>query len=184
MFTLAHEALKKHPKLQSVVIMEHVPRYDLAVLDPTGLKPKLAKFANSIFAQMWNSSIMKDKIVIGKHTLECSMDRMSAWYKDDRSGRYDGVHLYGIEGRRAFTKSMLGAIKSVLSSPPPRSGHPSASTNPDDNLSEEQTQYQWTHEQSKHANRQGDNNMEHSRQAQPRQSVPTQNRFEFFNQGN
>ena len=49
------------------------------------------------------------------------MDRMSAWYKDDRSGRYDGVHLYGSEGRGAFTKSMLEAIHSVLTSPSPLS---------------------------------------------------------------
>ena len=52
------------------------------------------------------------------------MDRMNAWYKDDRSGRDDGVHLYGGEGRTAFTKSMLEALQSVLtSSPPPSSYH-------------------------------------------------------------
>ena len=56
MFTVGQEALKKHPKLKYVVIMEHVPRYDLAATDPTGLKPKLAKFANSTFEQLWADS--------------------------------------------------------------------------------------------------------------------------------
>ena len=124
MFTVAHEALKKHPELKYVVLMEHVPRYDLAAIDPTGSKSKLAKLANSTFEQLWNGSAMKDNIIIGKHDLECSMDRMNAWYKDDRSGRNDGVHLYGGEGRTAFTKSMLEALQSVLtSSPPPSSYH-------------------------------------------------------------
>ena len=38
----------------------------MAVADPTGLKPKLAKFANAKLAQLVNSSVLKDKLVIGK----------------------------------------------------------------------------------------------------------------------
>ena len=51
MLTTANQALLTQPQLQSVVIMEHLPRFDLAIYDPTGLKAKLAKFANSTLAQ-------------------------------------------------------------------------------------------------------------------------------------
>ena len=46
MISVAEAALEnKH--LRKVVIMEHAPRSDLHVVDPSGFKPKLAKYANS-----------------------------------------------------------------------------------------------------------------------------------------
>ena len=96
--------------------MEHAPRFDVSDVDPTGLKPKLALFANSTFAQLWHSSVMKDRIVIGKHSLDCSGDQISARYRDDRSGKYDGVHLYGSQGKNVYTRSVIQIIRSVLPS--------------------------------------------------------------------
>ena len=83
-------------------------------MDPTGLKPKLAEFANSTFAHLWHSSTMKDNIVIGKHSLDCAEDMVQAWFKDDWSGRYDGVHMYGRQGQSAYTQSLLKIFKSVI----------------------------------------------------------------------
>ena len=90
-FSAAHNALSRHPQLKKVVIMEHAPRFDAPDVDPTGLKPKLAL--------LWHSSVMKDRIVIGKHSLDCSGEQISVRYRDDRSGRYDGVHMYGSQGK-------------------------------------------------------------------------------------
>ena len=97
-----------------MVILEHAPRHDIPSVDPTGLKPKLAEFANSTFAYLWHSSAMKDKIVIGKHSLDCAGDMVQAWFKDDWSGRYDGVHMYGRQGQTAYTQSLLKIFKSVI----------------------------------------------------------------------
>ena len=116
-FTVAKHALERHPNLEKIVILEHNPRFDVAVADPTGLKPKLAKFANAKLAQLVNSSVLKDKLVIGKHNLDCSGERINGMYTDNRNGRFDGVHLYGREGYRAFTSSLLNIIKSVLPTP-------------------------------------------------------------------
>ena len=67
---MATNAVRNNPSLQKVVIMEHAPRFDEYNVDPTGLKPELAKYANSTFYQILNSSDLKDRIVIGKHSLE------------------------------------------------------------------------------------------------------------------
>ena len=116
MLTTANQALLTQPQLQSVVIMEHLPRFDLAIYDPTGLKAKLAKFANSTLSQLLNTSENKKKIKLGKLNMECTVDKFNNWYKDGKSNRYDGVHLYGMEGRDALTKNVQTIIQSVLPS--------------------------------------------------------------------
>ena len=85
MFAVANEAIADHPELKRVILMEHAPRFDKKAIDPTGLKPKLALYANTIFAQMWQNSGTKERIIIGKHTLECVGDQML--------GRYSGTRM-------------------------------------------------------------------------------------------
>ena len=46
MLDLAHGALVTYPQLQKVVLMEHCPRFDTKDVDPTNVKPFLARFAN------------------------------------------------------------------------------------------------------------------------------------------
>ena len=171
MFTVAQNALSRHPQLKTVVIMEHAPRFDVAFNDPTGLKSKLATFANSTLAQLWQSSPMKNKIVIGKHTLDCPDDMINAWYKDDSSSRYDGVHLYGSRGRDAYTKSVLEIIKSALPTPQYKTGSASSSSSPHANCA--QAVYQRAQKQKRATNsaHQSSNNA---------YSVPTNNRFEVL----
>ena len=108
MVTVAENAARKHPDLRKVTIMEHAPRFDENEVDPIGLKPRLAKFANSTIKQLVESSSMKDIIVVGRHQLDGGHDAM---YWDDRSGRYDGVHLYGREGKKMYTKSLIQMMK-------------------------------------------------------------------------
>ena len=111
---VAHNALQNLPNLEKVVVMEHAPRFDEENIDPTGLKPMLAKLANSTFAQMWHSSMFKDKLVIGKHSLDCTNDQRDIRYRDERSNRYDGVHMYSSYGKRAFTRSVTKILKALL----------------------------------------------------------------------
>ena len=117
MLSVAYNAITAHPELKKVVIMEHSPRFDETDVDPTGIKPLLVKYANDTLVQMLQSSPMKDKLVLGKHKLDCAGDKMAAMYRDGWSDRFDGVHMYGRQGRRAFTSSVLEIIKSALSTP-------------------------------------------------------------------
>ena len=63
---------------------------------------------------MWNSSSIKDRILIGKHGLDCGGDQIAARYRDSWSGRYDGVHMYGTHGKDAYTRSVLDIMKAAL----------------------------------------------------------------------
>ena len=46
-FNLAEKNLKQNPSISKVIIMEHPPRFDTPDMNPTSLKPNLAKLANA-----------------------------------------------------------------------------------------------------------------------------------------
>ena len=110
MMKTVQDALTNVPELKVVTIMNHSPRYDTSDVDPAGIKPILANFANAYFLELWLASPLKDKIIIGSHTLECSGDVKMRRYTDDRNRRYDGVHLYGSSGREAYTDSVINIL--------------------------------------------------------------------------
>ena len=118
MMKVAEEAIVDDPHLEKVTIMNHAPRFDTKDVDPVQLKTKLATFANSYFLELWLDSSMKDKIIIGSHTLESSADVKKQRYTDERTNKYDGVHLYGRAGKEAYTESVLNIMISSLQSQP------------------------------------------------------------------
>ena len=107
MFNIAVTSLKKNKNLSKVVIMEHPPRFDKKEVDPTSLKPALVRFANSTLSYLWLNSPLKDRIVIGSHSLESSGsgETYHARYVT-RTGRQDGVHFWGQNGREQYTNSV------------------------------------------------------------------------------
>ena len=124
-FAVAQNAARKHPELRNVIIMEHAARaYDPRV-DPTGIKTELAKYANATFATLAQNEPTNSRITLGKHNLDCPADMANAWYMDDRTGRYDGVHLYGSRGSWAYTMSVLTILQDVI--PSSHSSHSSTS---------------------------------------------------------
>ena len=72
LFKAAENALHVQPTLKKVVIMKHIPRYDPQVSDPLSLKPALSQMFNNLLTELWMSSPLKDRIVIGSHDIECS----------------------------------------------------------------------------------------------------------------
>ena len=59
------------------------------------------------------STKLKDKLVVGIHNLDCTGGIREARYRDIRSNRYDGVHMYGPSGMKAYTISVLNILKSA-----------------------------------------------------------------------
>ena len=100
--------------MKKVTIMNHAPRYDTHDVDPMGLKHKLANYANNYMLELWLDCPMKDRISIGSHNLECSGEERMKRYKDDRSGRYDGVHHNSGVGKVFYTESVLEILLSSL----------------------------------------------------------------------
>ena len=162
MFSIAERALKTLPNLSKVIIMEHPPRFDIPDVDPTSIKSNLARLANATLGGLWLNSPLKDRIVIGHHSLESSgsgaahLDRYQS-----RSGKYDGVHLYGKTGIQDYTNSVM----TILSMAVPRYPGPVlaeyGTAQPDDHTSCPQAQYQ-----------------------RRKCFIETRNRFDLFSQGN
>ena len=114
MLTVATNALRTHQNIEKVILMEHPPRHDTPLDDPTGINSELAKFANSTLQQLLKTSSMKNKIIVGKHSLDFSNNMKDAIYRDEYSGRYDGIHMYGNLGGIMFTRSVLSMFSSVF----------------------------------------------------------------------
>ena len=112
----AENSLSNYPTLKRVTIIPHAPRFDTERYDPTSLKPKLAKYANSVLHKLCEKSIFKDKIYIGSH--ELSSKEQKNLFVDEITGRYDGVHMYSRKGKQAFTESMINILLSSLNEEP------------------------------------------------------------------
>jgi hypothetical protein len=106
-------ALERQPSIKSVVIMKQTPRYDPVSVDPMSLKPALSQLFNNTLMELWISSPMKDRIFVGSHNIDCSGAIQSARYRHTKTGRFDGVHLYGSSGSKAYTKSVLNILRSA-----------------------------------------------------------------------
>ena len=113
LFNAATNGLRMQPTLRKIVIMKQVPRYDPSNVDPLGLKPSLALLFNNTITGLWMDSPNKDKIFIGEHNVDCTGAIRESRYRHTKSGRYDGIHLYGSSGRKALTLSVLNILKAA-----------------------------------------------------------------------
>ena len=118
-FKVAENAIKSNSKLIKVTIMDHPPRFDTAKEDPFSLKPKLAHYANNFLQTLWVESTHKENIMVGSHTLDCSAVAQMERFTDERSGRYDGIHMYGSSGKLAYTDSLSNILLSSLETSSP-----------------------------------------------------------------
>ena len=126
--------------------------------------------------ELWVISPLKEKIFLGFHSLECYGGGSThlARYQDSRTGRYDAVHFYGPLGVRNYTDSVKSIFLMTL-------------TNHQSGKTEDSAQWQQagkrTDRQTGHTaqNRHGQHQ---NKGAQHFSSVPTQNRFGVFSQGN
>ena len=117
-FNAGENALKLNPNLRKVVIMKQIPRYDPIEVDPLGLKSSLSLLFNNTLGNLWMESNYKHKLFIGNHNIDCSGAIREARYRHTRSGRFDGIHLHGSSGKKAYTQSVLNILQSAKLIPP------------------------------------------------------------------
>ena len=111
LFSAAVNALKVQPTLSKVVIMKPIPRYDPSHVDPLALKPTLSILFNNTLTDLWMESPHKDKIFVGNHNIECTGAIKESRYRQTKSGKYDGIHLFGSSGQKAYTLSVLNILR-------------------------------------------------------------------------
>ena len=112
-FDSALHALEKQPTLKSIILLKQTPRYDPLDIDPLSLKPALSLLFNNTITELWMNCPMKEKIFIGNQNIDCSGAVQSARYRNTKTGRFDGVNLYGISGSKAYTLSVLNILRSA-----------------------------------------------------------------------
>ena len=110
LFSVCESAVEGNPNLKKVVLMKQTPRYDPVTVDPCSMKPVLSELFNSTLVECWMSSKVKDKIFIGSHNIDCTGGIREARYRETKTGRFDGIHLLGSSGKKAFTNSVLNII--------------------------------------------------------------------------
>ena len=110
-FNAGENALRLNPNIKKVVIMKHIPRYDPAEVDPLGLKPSLSLLFNNTLGNLWMESKFKQKMFIGNHNIDCNGAIREARYRHTKSGRFDGIHLYGSSGMKAYTQSVMNILR-------------------------------------------------------------------------
>ena len=180
LFTSVTEALKNSPELKQTIIMKQIPRYDPIVKDPSSLKPALSQLFNDTLTKLWLESPLKHRITLGSHSLECHGGIRESRYRN--GGKFDGIHLYGPSGKKAYTESVLSIIKNAgiaKNSPPKyfRRFHQEAIKSKIEN------NYFCPTQDTDYLN---DKDVRTYAQAVrgPAYSVPTSNRFSGFSQGN
>jgi hypothetical protein len=60
---------------------------------------------------------LKNKILIGSHNIDCSGSIRESRYRHTKSQRFDGIHLYGSSGMKAYYKSVIDVLKSANLAP-------------------------------------------------------------------
>ena len=153
--------------------MKQIPRYDRVDLDPLSVKQALSQIFNGTLTDLWIKSPVKDRIFVGNHTIECSGGIRESRYRNIQTGAFDGVHLYGSSGRKAYTRSVLNILK--------QAGLVSSDF---DHLSCAQTQYQ-SRQRGFNKNKawpwdRNVRNVRNTRVNNMRFEVPVQNRFAGF----
>ena len=71
-FAAGVNALTVQPTLTKVVLMKQIARYDPVQVDSLGLKPALSQLFNNTITDLWMQCILKDRIFIGSHNIECT----------------------------------------------------------------------------------------------------------------
>lgn len=178
MFQVAVDALSSSPNLEKIILMKQIPRYDPSHVDPLALKPALSQLYNNTLTNEWMTSQYKDRILIGNHSIECTGAIKEARYRETKTGRFDGIHLYGSSGRKAYTLSMLRILKESKITSSDFEYHQSC----------EQYRYQAGQKTYRQQNKnQQTGNRRNNRNVNNQKSVfslPTQNRFRSLPEGN
>ena len=124
----------------------------------------------------------KSRILIGAQNFECTGAIKESRYRETKTGKYDGVHLYGSSGRKAYTNSVINILEAANLISEDYLYH---QTCPQAKYQASQKQMSHITYQYKHKNNKS--NMKQSnftQYTQPQYQVPTYNRFSTLGQGN
>ena len=112
MISAAESIIKSNSSIESVHILDQIPRFDPQTSDPTNFRPKLSIYWNNVLRQERIKSPLKDHISIHSHSLPTSP--LNSLYAHPYQRHHDGVHLNGLKGSKIFTMSLCNIFQNVF----------------------------------------------------------------------
>ena len=103
--------------------MKQIPRYDPNHVDPLSLKPVLSNLFNSTLVEEWMASPFKQQLFVGNHMIECAGAIKESRYRETKTGKFDGIHLLGSSGRKAYTESVINILRAANMTAPEYEEH-------------------------------------------------------------
>ena len=173
----AGEYAIKTGKVKNVILLQHIPRYDIEEKDKD--KAELARMANKEMQKARDASEFAEHILVGRHTsLDCegrirtkrfTSDQTNGLHgKNIRLGKYDGLHMYSQTGAEALTGSILNIF------------HRAGMVKHKKHGSSSSIQGAETEPGTNHYVRNTSNTVRNQRVEVPVWEIPTQNRFQVF----
>ena len=95
------------------MILKQIPRYDKSDVDPLSLKSSLSILFNNTLTNLWMECPDRQRIAVGNHNIECSGAIRESRYRHTKTGKYDGIHMFGSSGSKAYTLSVLNILKTA-----------------------------------------------------------------------
>ena len=189
----AAEYALKTGQVEQVVLLQHTPRYDTQDVDPEEVRSRLVRMANNKLEQARNASEWAERTLVGEHSsLECmgrtrinmfTSDHTFSRNRSIRMGKYDGVHLYSLEGAKALTNSILAILgRAGLKKAASREGGERRGTHHTPTLAPAPQEYisPWLNPPAGRGFQRNQEREGSSRQEQEQFQLPTNNRFSDF----
>jgi hypothetical protein len=101
---VAEKALETNPQLKKIIITDRPARYDDLY--------ELNELSNFVLRSRALQSKYRGRLVVGEHSLHCHGARREARYgRPGATKGYDGVHFRTVEGKRAYTNSLIRILQ-------------------------------------------------------------------------
>ena len=101
---VAEAALQSNPSIKKIIVTDRPARYDEMY--------EVNEYSNFVLRCRALQSAYKARLVVGEHSLHCKGAVREARYgKAGVTKGFDGVHFRTVEGKEAFTKSLIRILK-------------------------------------------------------------------------
>ena len=196
---IAQNALDNNSKLEKVIILKRLPRYDRSSADLIGIKSELSKYSNAVYDLELTKMGNPENIVVLDLDLVGSGYFRDLLFGNQRDEKYDGIHLTK-SAEYQFTYRVIKALKTkvLVHNAPirrPNGRHFKHNYQQTKNIGQSANSVQGGRSEKLYSDvlngsRKNDDQVKSNdtrkknNASRNQYAVPTSNRFQFFNQEN
>ena len=113
LLSIAQNALENNKKLEKVIILKRLPRYDRSSADLIGIKSELSKYGNAVYDLELTKMGNPENIIVLDLDLVGSGHFRDILFGTQRDEKYDGIHLIK-SAEYQFTFRVIKALKTKV----------------------------------------------------------------------